>query len=69
MKKLTLPAILILFVSFMITSSSCNDKVCTKCYKIGDSTDTKDYCSSNAYDRNDWVAEQTHADYNCATVE
>jgi hypothetical protein len=67
MKKLIFPAILSAFVALMLTSSSCNDKVCTKCYKIGDSTDTKDYCSSDPNDRNDFVVEQTHADYNCVT--
>lgn len=67
MKKLILPAILTAFVALIFTSTSCNDKVCTKCYKIGDSTDTQEYCSSDANDRNNFVVEQTHADYNCVT--
>jgi hypothetical protein len=68
MKKLILPAILSAFVALMLTSTSCNDKVCIKCYKIGDSTNTVDYCSSNQWDRNDFIVTQTHADYNCVTV-
>ncbi len=69
MKKLILPAIIGVFIAFMFTSTSCNDRVCVRCYKIGDSTDIKDYCNSDPNKRNDWVVEQTHADYSCANVE
>ena len=67
MKKIILPAIISAFIALMFTSSSCNDKICTKCYKISDSTDTQEFCSTNANERNDFVVEQTHADYNCVT--
>lgn len=66
MKKLILPVIMITFLSFLCLTSSCNDKVCVKCYKISDSTNTQEYCSSDANDRNDFIVKQTHADYNCA---
>lgn len=69
MKKIILSAIISAFFALMFTSSSCNDKICTKCYKISDSTDTQEYCSSDANERNDFVVEQTHADYNCVTEE
>jgi hypothetical protein len=67
MKKLILPAIIAAFISLIFTSTSCNDKVCTKCYKIGDSTNTTEYCSSDANDRNNFVVAQTQDDYNCVT--
>lgn len=65
MKKIIIPAIISAFIALMFTSSSCNDKVCTKCYKIQDSTDTQEFCSSDANERNDFVVEQTQDDYNC----
>lgn len=65
MKKLILPAIIIAFLSLIFLTTSCNSKVCVKCYKISDSTLTQEFCSSDANDRNDFVVEQTHADYNC----
>jgi hypothetical protein len=67
MKKLILPAIFTFSMAFSLTS--CDEKVCIKCTKVGDPSDTKEFCSSNTYDRNDWTVEQTHLDYNCETKE
>ena len=69
MKKLIFPVILSAIIAISLTSSSCNEKVCTQCYKISDSTDTKSYCSDDALKRNDFVVEQTQDGYNCAVTE
>ena len=69
MKKLILPAIVTAFVALIFTSTSCNDKVCIKCYKISDSSDTKDFCSSDQNDRNNFIVKETHAGYNCVTEQ
>lgn len=69
MKKIFLPAILTALVALIFTTTSCNDKKCTRCTKIGDPADVVEYCSSDETNRNNFIVEQTHADYNCETFE
>jgi hypothetical protein len=69
MKKLFASAILIAVTALTFTTTSCNEKKCTRCTKIQDASDVKEYCSSDEANRNDYVVKQTHADYNCVTFE
>ncbi len=69
MKKLIVPVMITAIAAFVFTTSSCDNKVCIKCTKIGDPTDIQEYCSTDQYNRNDFIVEQTHDDYNCAEVE
>ena len=69
MKKFIFPAIIGTFAAFMLFSTSCNNRICIKCYKINDSTDTQEFCSVDQNWRNDFIVEQTHNDYNCVQVE
>lgn len=69
MKKIIIALSVIASASFVISSTSCEERVCIKCYKIGDSTDVKEICTVDAIKRNDFVVEQTHLDYNCSAVE
>jgi len=64
-KKIFLPAILTALVALIFSTTSCNDKICTRCTKISDPADVLEYCSSDEHKRNSFVVEQTHADYNC----
>jgi len=69
MKKYILPAIFTVSAAFMFMTTSCDTKVCIECTKTGDASDVTEFCSTNTYDRNDWMVEQIHADYNCATKQ
>ena len=69
MKKIFLPAILTAVTALIFTTTSCNDRKCTRCTKIQNQADVKEYCTSDEAKRNDYVAAQTHADYNCVTFE
>jgi len=69
MKKLILTAVIAATAGFVFTTSSCNDRVCVQCTKIGDpEAQVQEMCTSDQYKRNDFVVEWTHLDYNCQNV-
>jgi len=69
MKKLVIPVIVSALFTLVLTSTSCNDKVCVKCTKVGDTNDTEEFCSSDPNERNNFIVQQTHLDYNCANTQ
>lgn len=68
MKKLVIALSVVASALFIAGSTSCENRVCVKCYKIGDSTDVEELCTVDAIKRNDFIVEQTHLDYNCSEV-
>lgn len=51
----------------MVFMSSCGAEVCVKCIKY-DYSDTVDFCSSEKYERNEFMVEWIRLDYNCKEV-
>lgn len=66
MRKVTYITLSLFALSFL---ASCQDfgkkEVCIKCTKIQDETLTQEFCSDQISERNDFIVEWTHADYNC----
>lgn len=65
MKKILSSLIVISGIAIL---ASCDSRECIKCQKIS-GTDTKELCSSDQNERNDFIVEWTYADYNCFQEE
>lgn len=65
MKKIFTPVLALLFVALGLGTTSCNDKVCIKCTKIQQPEVVAEMCSSDQNERNDFIVNWTHQDFNC----
>lgn len=59
-------AVVVMIATVALTS--CADKVCIRCTEIQGSG-VQELCSSDQNERNYFIAQWTHTDYNCQAVD